>query len=159
MDRNFKHKAATTYISLRPERYSYEIIRRSGEFVINLTDADMARSADLCGMYTGRKRDKATLSGLKFADSYMVRCPTVLQSPLSLECRVMKIMPLGSHHIFMARILRVSVRDDLVDEDGRIRLDKAELCAFAHGEYFALGRSLGKFGFSAVKKVNNKRKR
>lgn len=147
-----------TYISVRPGRHSYAILRRTGEFVINLTDASMARAADLCGMYTGRKRNKWKDAGLTQSPSRTVGCPSVAESPLSLECRVERVIPLGSHHVFMARILCVSAGDELIDKTGRLRLDKAELMAYAHGEYFALGRSLGKFGFSAAKK-NKPRKR
>lgn len=150
-------KPPMTYISVRPERYSYGLIRRTGEFVINLTDSKMARAADICGMYTGKKRDKAAMSGLTLEPSMTVSCPSVAESPLSLECRVEKIIPMGSHHVFVARILSVAAREDIVDDDGRLRLDRAELLAFAHGEYFALGRSLGKFGFSAVKKNKAKK--
>jgi len=141
-----------TYIAVRPGRHSYGIIRRTGEFVINLTSADMAHSTDICGMYTGKKRDKAKMAGLTLERSAAVACPSVKESPLSLECKVERIMPLGSHHVFMARIVAVRARDDLVDGSGRLCLDKAELMAYSHGEYFALGKRLGKFGFSAVKK-------
>lgn len=150
-------KPPMTYISVRPERYSYGLIRKTGEFVINLTDSKMARAADICGMYTGKKRDKAAMAGLTLEHSETVDCPSVAESPLSLECKVERIIPLGSHHVFVARIKRIRAREDLVDENGRLCLDRAELLAFAHGEYFALGRSLGKFGFSAVKKKNKKK--
>ncbi len=150
-------KPPVTYISVRPERYSYGIIRRTGEFVINLTDSSMAKAADICGMYTGKNRDKAKMSGLTLTDSVVVGCPSVRESPLSLECRVERIMPLGTHHVFMARIVSVRAKAELVDTGGRLCLDRAELMAYSHGEYFALGRKLGKFGFSAVKK--NKKKR
>lgn len=146
-----------TYISVRPERYSYGLIRESGELVINLTDSKMARAADVCGMYTGRKRDKVAMAGLTLEESETVGCPSVAESPLSLECTVERILPLGTHHVFIARIVCVRARAELIDSDGRLRLDKAELCAYAHGEYFALGRSLGRFGFSAVKKKGRKR--
>ncbi len=148
-----------TYISVRPERHSYGIIRKTGEFVINLTDSKMARAADICGMYTGKKRDKAAMSGLTLEPSAMVDCPSVAESPLSLECRVERIIPLGSHHVFIAQILCANARDDLIDANGRLRLDRAELLAYAHGEYYALGRSLGKFGFSAVKKNRTKKQK
>lgn len=147
-----------TYISVRPERYSYSIIRRTGEFVINLTSSDMALAADLCGMYTGRKRDKAKMAALTYEPSNIVACPSIVQSPMSLECRVEKIIPFASHHVFMAKILCANVKEELIDQNGRLRLDKADLCAYAHGEYFSLGKSLGKFGFSAVKKKKHKKK-
>jgi len=150
-------KPPMTYISLRPERHSYGIVRQTGEFVVNLTDSSMARAADLCGMFTGRKKDKAALAGLTLEESETVKCPSVAESPLSLECRVERVIPLGTHHVFVARILCVRVRDDLVDGDGRLRLDKAKLCAYAHGEYFELGRSLGKFGFSVAGRRGGKK--
>jgi len=141
-----------TYIAVRPGRHSYGLIRKNGEFVINLTTADMAKGVDICGMYTGKKRDKAKMAGFTLENSEMVECPSVKESPLSLECRVERIMPLGSHHVFVARILCVKAREDLIDKNGRLCLEKADLCAYSHGEYFSLGKSLGKFGFSAVKK-------
>lgn len=150
-------KPPMTYISVRPERHSYGIIRRTGEFVINLTDSAMARAADICGMYTGKKRDKRKMAELTLEKSNIVNCPSVTESPLNLECKVERIIPLGTHHVFIARIIAVRARDELVEEDGRLRLDKAELMAYSHGEYFALGRKLGKFGFSANRK--NRRKK
>ena len=147
-----------TYIAVRPERHSYSIIRRTGEFVINLTDSSMAEAADICGMYTGRKRDKAAMAGLTLEDSFRVACPSVAQSPVSLECRVERVIPLGSHQVFVARILCCAVRDDLMGPDGRMCLDSAEMMAYAHGEYYALGRKLGKFGFSAAKRKQKKRR-
>ena len=146
-----------TYISVRPERHSYHIIRRTGEFVINLTDSSMARATDRCGMYTGRKRNKAVMAGLTLERSSVVSCPSIAQSPLSLECKVNRIIPLGSHHVFVADIIRAAVREDLMDHDGRMALDRAELLAYAHGGYYALGKKLGKFGFSAVKKKRRKK--
>ena len=140
------------YISVRPERHSYSIIRRTGEFVINLTDSTMAKAADVCGMYTGKKRDKAKMAGLTLEKSHRVKCPSVKESPLSIECRVERVIPLGSHHVFVARIVGARAKAELMSSDGRLCLDRAELMAYAHGEYYALGRKLGKFGFSAVKK-------
>lgn len=146
-----------TYISVRPERHSYGIIRRTGEFVINLTDSSMARAADVCGMYTGKKRDKAAMAGLNFEESAVVGCPSVSESPLCLECRVSRVIPLGTHHVFVADIVAVRAKDGLVDGDGRLRLDRADLMAYAHGEYYSLGRKLGKFGFSAARKRGSPR--
>ncbi len=152
-------KPPMTYISVRPTRHSYGIIRRSGEFVINLTDSSMAYAADLCGMYTGRKRDKAKAAALTLEESSIVECPSVAESPVSLECVVERIMPMGTHHVFMARIVAVRARADLIDGDGRLCLDKCSLMAYSHGEYFALGEKLGKFGFSAVKKDKKKKQK
>ncbi len=141
-----------TYISVRPGRYSYSMIKESGEFVINLTSADMIKALDGCGMLTGAKVDKFKKFGLEKQQASEVRCPLVAQSPLSLECRVTDIIELGSHHMFLADVVAVDVEEDLIDQHGKLRLDKANLAAFAHGEYFALGKKIGDFGFSVRKK-------
>lgn len=141
-----------TYISVRPGRYSYSMIKESGEFVINLTSADMIEALDGCGMLTGAKVDKFKKFGLEKQEASEVGCPLVAQSPLSLECRVTDIIELGSHHMFLADVVAVDVEEDLIDQHGKLRLDKANLAAFAHGEYFALGKKIGDFGFSVRKK-------
>ena len=141
-----------TYISVRPGRYSYSMIRESGEFVINLTSADMIKALDGCGMLTGAKVDKFKKFGLEKQEASEVKCPLVAQSPLSLECRVTDVIPLGSHDLFLADVVAIDVDEALVDERGKLCLDRAELAAFAHGEYFALGKKLGSFGFSVRKK-------
>ncbi len=141
-----------TYISVRPQRYSYGIIRESGEFVINLTTSSLIRSADYCGIYTGAKVDKFAKCGLTKEKASEVQCPLIAQSPLSVECKVTKIIPLGSHDMFMADIVAVDVDESLIDKNGRLRLEDAGLAAFAHGEYFELGRKIGTFGFSVRKK-------
>ena len=141
-----------TYVSIRPERYSHDIIKESGEFVINLTTAPLVRWADYLGIHTGRKIDKFKKSGLTKEEAQMVACPLIGESPLSLECRVTEMIPFGCHDMFMADIVAVDVDESLVDGAGKLHLERAELAAFAHGEYFALGRSLGKFGFSVAKK-------
>lgn len=145
-----------TYISVRPQRYSHGLIRAGGEFVINLCTEELVRAADFCGMYTGRKVDKLARTGLHAIPSTAVACPSIAESPLSLECRVFDVIPLGSHDMFLADIVAVTADDALLDKNGKLHLDRAGLAAYAHGEYFALGRKLGSFGFSAVKK---KRKR
>lgn len=141
-----------TYISVRPGRYSYKMIRESGEFVINLTGADMIKALDGCGMLTGAKVDKFAKFGLEKQEASEVKCPLVAQSPLSLECRVTDVIELGSHHMFLADVVAVDVEERLIDQHGKLRLDKANLAAFAHGEYFALGKKIGDFGFSVRKK-------
>lgn len=145
-------KPPRTYISVRPERHSYNIIKESREFVINLTTAEMVRHADYLGVYTGRKIDKFKKSGLTKEAASVVSCPLIAESPLSLECKVFDVIPLGSHDMFLANIEAVSVDETLIDSDGKLRLDKAHLAAFAHGEYFELGKKLGSFGFSVAKK-------
>ena len=141
-----------TYISVRPGRHSYQMIKQSGEFVINLTSADMIKALDGCGMLTGAKVDKFAKFGLIKEQASEVACPLVEQSPLSLECRVTDIIELGSHHMFLADVVAVDVKEELIDQNGKLRLDKANLAAFAHGEYFALGKKIGDFGFSVRKK-------
>ena len=141
-----------TYISVRPGRYSYSMIKESGEFVINLTSADMIKALDGCGMLTGAKVDKFKKFGLEKQEASEVKCPLVGQSPLSLECRVTDVIELGSHHMFLADVVAVDVEESLIDQHGKLRLDKANLAAFAHGEYFALGKKIGEFGFSVRKK-------
>ena len=141
-----------TYISVRPTRHSYELIRKTGEFCVNLTPARLVKAADFCGMYTGKKVDKFAKCGLTKGEASQVSCPIIEECPLTLECKVTDVIELGSHHMFLADIVAVDVDDTLVDEKGKLRLDKAGLAAYAHGEYFELGKKLGTFGFSAKKK-------
>lgn len=141
-----------TYISVRPERYSYEIIKNSGEFVINLTTGAMARATDFCGVRSGREMDKLAAAGLTVEPANEVSAPVITQSPLSLECRVRQIIPLGSHDMFLAEIVAVDVEEKLLDEAGKLRLEKAGLMAYSHGEYFAMGKKIGSFGYSVRKK-------
>ena len=141
-----------TYISVRPSRYSYGIIKESGEFVINLTTSELIKKADFCGVYTGAKVDKFERCGLDREAASEVACPLIAQSPLSLECKVTDIIELGSHHMFLADIVAVDVDESLIDGAGKLHLERAGLAAFAHGEYFELGRKIGYFGFSAAKK-------
>ncbi len=141
-----------TYISVRPSRHSYELIRKSGEFVINLTPASLVRAADWCGIHTGRKVNKFEKCGLHKAEAAEVRCPLIEESPMSLECRVTDCIELGSHHMFLADIVAVDVDDSLLDKDGKLHLERGGLAAFAHGEYYELGRRIGAFGFSVKKK-------
>lgn len=141
-----------TYISVRPSRYSYGLIRESGEFVINLTTTSLIRAADECGVRTGAKVDKFARCHLHPEPASTVRCPLLAESPLSLECRVTDIIPLGSHEMFLADIVAVDVDESLVDADGKLHLERADLAAFAHGDYYGLGKRIGSFGFSVAKK-------
>lgn len=141
-----------TYISVRPQRHSYNIIKESGEFVINLTPSRLIKAADYCGIYTGAKVDKFTKCNLTKEEANEVSCPMIAESPLSLECKVTDIIPLGTHDMFLADIVAVDVDEDLLDKNGKLCLEKAGLAAFAHGEYFELGKKIGYFGFSAAKK-------
>ncbi len=147
-----------TYISVRPARHSYPIIKETGEFVINLTTKELVRAADFCGMKTGKKVDKFKECHLtpEFDPEFSeFSCPAIAESPMSLYCKVTDIVPLGSHDMFIADIVNISVDEKLIDADGKLCLDKAGLCAFAHGEYFELGKKLGNFGFSVAKKKKN----
>lgn len=141
-----------TYISVRPERYSYDIIKESGEFVINLTSGAMARATDLCGVRSGREMDKLAATGLTVEPAKEIAAPVIAQSPLALECRVKQIIPLGSHDMFLAEIVAVDVEERLLDEAGKLHLEKAGLMAYSHGEYFAMGKKIGSFGYSVRKK-------
>ena len=147
-----------TYISVRPSRHSYNIIKESGEFVLNLTPSKLIRSADYCGIYTGAKVDKFAKCNLTKEEASEVSCPLIAECPLSLECRVTDIIPLGTHDMFMADIVAVNVDETLVDKNGKLDLARAGLAAFAHGEYFALGKKLGDFGFSVRKKKKKVKK-
>lgn len=140
-----------TYISVRPTRHSYGIIKETGEFAINLTPASLARQADYCGIYTGKKVDKFKNCGLEKLPASELSCPIIGQSPLTLECRVKEIIPLGTHDMFLADIVAVDVDEAIVDENGKLHLDRAGLSAYMHGEYYSLGEKLGKFGFSTDK--------
>ena len=141
-----------TYISVRPSRYSYPIICESGEFVINLTTKDLVRAADYCGIYTGAKVDKFEKMHLETVKAHEVSCPLLAASPVSLECRVCDRIALGSHDMFIADIVAVDVDSRFIGQDGKLHLEKAGLCAFAHGSYFELGRKLGNIGFTVRKK-------
>lgn len=145
-----------TYISVRPTRYSYDIIKNQKEFVINLCTASLARSADYCGMFTGRKVNKFDKCGLTRIASEEVACPSIAESPLSLECRVTDIVSLGSHDMFLADIVAVTVDESLLDEKGKLHMERAGLCAYSHGEYYEIGKKIGNFGFSAVKPKKKK---
>ena len=141
-----------TYISVRPERYSYDIIKESGEFVINLTSGAMARATDFCGVRSGREMDKLAATGLTVEPAKEIAAPVIAQSPLALECRVKQIIPLGSHDLFLAQVVACDVDESLLDESGKLCLDKAKLIVYSHGEYLALGKKLGTFGYSVRKK-------
>ena len=146
-----------TYISVRPSRHSYGMLKEKGEFIINLPSASLARQVDYAGIYTGAKVDKFEKCGFTKAVSKEVSAPTIAECPIALECKISEILPMGSHDVFMADIVSVSCREDVMEE-GRICYDKANLLAYAHGEYFALGEKLGRFGFSTDKKAKTSAK-
>ena len=147
-----------TYISVRPERWSYELIKQSGEFVINLPPDSLVRAVDTCGVKSGRDTDKFALTGLTAEPAFNVSAPMIAECPVSIECRVRQVIPLGSHDMFMADIVGVGAAKELLDEKGRLALEKAGLLAYAHGAYFSLGKQLGTFGYS-VKKAKKSRKK
>ncbi len=141
-----------TYISVRPERFSYPLIRQSGEFVINLSTRQLLHAVDFCGVRSGRDTDKFTMCNLTPEPASQLSCPMLAQSPLSLECRVTDVLELGSHHMLLADIVAVNADEQLLAESGKLQLNRADLIAFAHGAYYELGRQLGTFGYSVAKK-------
>ncbi len=150
---------AMCYISVRPERHSYPIIRNCGEFVINLTTAAMAHATDWCGVRSGKDYDKANETGLTYSPSKELKAPIITESPLSIECRVKQIIPLGSHDMFLAEVVNVQADDSLLNpETGEWNLASADPLVYAHGKYFHLGDFIGKFGWS-VKKDSAKKKK
>lgn len=146
------------YVSLRPTRYSNEIIRANGEFVINIPTAQLAKAVDLCGVKSGRNVDKFKLANITPLPSNKIHAPQVAESPISLECKVKDIISFGTHDMFLAEVLAVDVDEKYLNKDKALNLDKAGLLAYAHGFYYALGRKIGKFGWS-VEKKSTRRKR
>ncbi|MFA5180895.1 MAG: flavin reductase family protein [Syntrophales bacterium] len=144
-------------ISVRPERFSHEIIQDTGEFVVNVPSLAQAKATDWCGMVSGRTVDKFAGTGLTPAAALKVGCPIVLECALNIECRVQQSLNLGSHTMFVAEVIAVQVSSTLLDTKGRLRLEKGGLLAFAHGQYFALGRCLGRFGYSVQKRPRQAR--
>jgi flavin reductase (DIM6/NTAB) family NADH-FMN oxidoreductase RutF len=140
-----------TYISVRPSRHSYGILKEKGEFVINLPSSSLAREVDFVGIYTGAKMDKFEKCGLTKQRSEKVAPPTIAECPIAIECRVCEVVPMGSHDVFIADILSVSCHDSIIDVDGKMHFEKADLLAYAHGEYYTLGEIVGRFGFSTDK--------
>ena len=150
---------AMVSISIRPERYSYDIIKDSGEFVINLVNTELTRACDWCGVRSGRDYDKFKELKLSEYKSEFMAVPAIDESPVNIYCKVKKIEKLGSHDMFIAEVTGVTVDDKYMDEKGRFDLKAANLMAYSHGEYFALGKKLGRFGYSVKKNVNKKKKK
>jgi flavin reductase (DIM6/NTAB) family NADH-FMN oxidoreductase RutF len=142
-------------ISVRPERYSYGIIQSTQEFVVNIPSLAQAKATDWCGMKSGRNVDKFAETGLTPGPALKVKSPIVMECPINIECKIKQSLNLGSHTLFLAEVVAVQVSSSLLDAKGKLRLEKAGLLAFAVGQYFAMGRSLGRFGFS-VKKSKKK---
>lgn len=142
---------AMTYISIRPERYSYDIIKNTGEFVINLTTKKLARSTDFAGVRSGRDINKFEALKLTKEKANEVNVPLIKESPINIECKVTEIKELGSHHMFIAKVLCVDVDEKYLDKTGSFNMEKCGLIAYSHGQYFELGENLGRFGFSVKK--------
>lgn len=140
------------YISVRQERYSYDIIKETGEFVINLVNRPLVFAADYCGVKSGRDVDKFQEMKLTRQESQYVKAPGIAESPVNIECKVRQVVPLGSHDMFIADVLCVAVDEQYMDETGKFNLNASGLVAYSHGEYFQLGEKLGKFGYSVQKK-------
>lgn len=143
-------------IAVRPERFSFPILKKTGEFVVNLPSADLVRHVDWCGVKSGRDVDKFAATGLTPLPGTRVSCPIVAECPVNLECRTKRAIPLGSHTLFLAEIVAVQVSAQLLDGKGRLGLEKAGLMAYVHGDYAALGRTIGRFGFSVRKRGGGK---
>lgn len=143
---------AMTYISVRPERYSHGLITETSEFVINLTTEPLIWTADYCGVKSGRDIDKFSLPAITAAAASKVSAPMIEESPVSIECRVDSVIRLGTHDMFLSKIVAVNVDEGLLDSKGRLHLERASLVATSHGKYFALGKEVGSFGFSVKKK-------
>lgn len=143
---------AMVYISVRPERYSYDIIKETGEFVINITTEKIIKAVDYCGVRSGKNVDKFAAMHLTPIEANLIKTPMIKESPVNIECRVKQIIPLGSHHMFIADVLGVHVDKAYMNENGKFELSKANPIVYSHGEYYGLGNLLGTFGFSVKKK-------
>ena len=141
------------YISVRPERYSYQAIADTGEFAVNLTTSSMVRAVDFCGVRSGRDTDKFAVTGLTRMEAALLDVPLIEESPVNIECRVKEILPLGSHHMFIADVVHVTVDGAYMDEKGTFHLEKADPVVYSHGTYFDLGKARGSFGYSVRKKT------
>ncbi|MCR5421024.1 MAG: flavin reductase family protein [Lachnospiraceae bacterium] len=144
---------AMVSISIRPERYSYDIIRESGEFVINLATEKLTYALDWCGVKSGRDYNKFREMKLNEYNSEFIMTPAICESPVNIYCKVEKLVPLGSHDMFISRVMGVTVDEAYLDEKGRFNLESCGLITYSHGEYFSLGNKLGKFGYSVKKKI------
>ena len=151
---------AMCYISVRPERHSYKMILDSGEFVINLTTEALAKATDWCGVRSGKDFDKFSYCNLTAERCEHIAAPAIAESPVNIECKVKQVIPLGSHDMFIAEVVGVRVDESLLDpESGKLDLSRAKLLGYAHGEYFALGRKLGTFGWTVKGSTKKREKR
>lgn len=145
-------------ISVRPSRYSYQMIKDTGEFVINLTTEELAYATDYCGVRSGRDVDKFAEMNLTKEKAEYVKVPLIKESPVSIECRVKEVKELGSHHMFLAEVLAVHADEEYMDEKEKFHLNKARPLVYSHGEYLGTGKKLGTFGYSVKKKKKARRK-
>ncbi len=143
---------AKVYISIKPTRYSYNIIKENKEFVINLTTKELAYATDWCGVKTGAKIDKFRAMHLTKEKCKFVNAPSIKESPISIECKVEKIIEMGSHHMFIADVLSIDVDEKYIDQKGAFDISKCGLIAYANGGYYSLNKKIGKFGYSVKKK-------
>lgn len=150
---------AMVSISVRKERYSYEILKETKEFVLNLVTKDLTRAADYCGVRSGRDVDKFKEMHLTELPSQTVAAPGIAESPVNIECKVKSVQALGSHDLFLAEVTNVTIEDKYLDEKGKFDLNRAGLIAYSHGEYFALGEKIGTFGYSVRKPEKKPRKK
>lgn len=146
-------------ISIRPERYSYHMIRETGEFVINLTTEELAFATDYCGVKSGRDVDKFKETGLTREKAEKVKAPMIAEAPVSIECKVKEIRELGSHHMFIAQVAAVHADEKYMDEKNRFDLNRARPIVYSHGEYLGPGKKLGTFGYSVKKAKKQAKKR
>ena len=149
---------AMCYISVRPTRHSYEMIKKTGEFVINLTTKDLAYATDWCGVKSGANVDKFKEMKLHKEKASIVKCPMIQESPVSVECKVKEIRELGSHHMFVAEILGINADEKYINENGAFDISKCDLIAYSNGNYYSLGKKIGRFGFSVQKKKKTAKK-
>ena len=150
---------AMCYISVRPERYSYNLIKEAGEFVINLTNEKLAFATDWCGVRSGAKYDKFKEMNLHKQKANHVKCPIIKESPVAIECKVKEIRDLGSHHMFIAEVLSIDADEQYIDKNGAFDISKCNLIAYANGGYYSLNKKIGKFGYSVEKKNNKNNKK
>jgi len=144
---------AMCYISLRPSRHSYNIIKDSKEFVINLTNKELVKQTDWCGCRSGEKFDKFKEMKLTKEKAHFLSCPIIKESPAAIECKLKEIIELGSHHMFIAEVVSIDVDDKFIDEKGTFDISKCDLISYANGGYYSQGEKLGKFGYSVQKNV------
>ncbi len=142
---------ALAYISVRKERHSYEMLKKTGEFVINLTTEDLVYATDFCGVRSGRDMDKFKEMNLTKEDATYVKAPMIKESPVNIECKVIEVKEYGSHDMFVAEVLAVHADEEYMDETGKFDLSKANPIVYSHGEYYTMGEKIGKFGYSVKK--------